>query len=134
MRKLQLLPFTIIVLFGCQKDSIDLGPDYQKMIGNWVSLNQDYPMKICFTEKNIVSISRSIERGVKFKVESISKKTPPNMNGWSVFTIYGNTKKTSTDYILFYSNSTFDTLEIYTGSEIVDQQLYVEFDNKFIRE
>jgi hypothetical protein len=36
--------------------------------------------------------------------------------------------------IIFYSNSTFDTLEIYTGSEIVDQQLYVEFDNKFIRE
>jgi len=134
MRKLQLLLFTIIVLFGCQKDSIDLGPDYQKMIGNWISLNQDYPMKICITAKNKVVIYRSIERGIKFKVNRISKKPTLNLDGWQGFTIYGFYDKTQADQLSFFANPTFDTLEIFTGSEIVDQQLNLEFDNKFIRE
>ena len=134
MRKLQLLLFTIIVLFGCQKDSIDLGPDYQKMIGNWVSLKQDYPMKICITAKNKVVIYRSIERGIKFEVIGIDKKELPELNGWQAFALNGNDNKLDTDYLSFYANPTFDTMEFLTGSEIVDQQLHLEFDNKFIRE
>ena len=134
MRKLQLLLFTIIILLGCQKDSIDLGPDYQKMIGNWISLNQDYPMKICITAKNKVVIYRSMERGIKFEVVSIDKKEFPELNGWQAYALLGNIKKTSTDYLSFYANPTFDTMEFLTGSEIVDQQLNLEFDNKFIRE
>jgi hypothetical protein len=134
MRKLQLLLFTIIILFGCQKDSIDLGPDYQKMIGNWVSLKQDYPMKICITAKNKVVIYRSIERGIKFEVIGIDKKELPELNGWQAYTLIGNLKNTDTDFLGLRANSTYDTMEFLTGSEIVDQQLHLEFENKFIRE
>jgi hypothetical protein len=132
MRKLQLLLFTIIVLFGCQKDSIDLGPDYQKMIGNWISLNQDYPIKICLTAKNKVEIYRSIERGIKFEVISIDKKEFPELNGWQVYRLNGDLK--NSDYLGLRANPTYDTLMFLTGSEIVDQQLHLEFENKFIRE
>jgi len=134
MRSFLLSLSSIVVLFACQKDRVDLGPDYQKMIGNWVSLNQDYPMKICITAKNKVVIYRSIERGITFKIKYIDKKSLPEQNGWQAFALNGDEDKLDTDYLSFLANSSFDTIEFFTASEIVDQQLNLVFDNKFIRE
>lgn len=134
MKKIIFANILIFIFFGCQKDSIDLGPDYQKMIGNWVSINQDYPVKVCITKKNKVIIYRAIERGFRFNVEKINKKSLVELDGWQAYVLHGDYKKTDTEYLGLRANPTFDTLIFLTGSEIVDQQLRLDVDNKFIRE
>ena len=61
----------LLILFSCKKQDVNLGPDFDQIIGKWVSINGDDRIYCNVKKSGVFEIGKSTQRGRKIKFDNI---------------------------------------------------------------
>lgn len=113
-----------LVFFACQKDSIDLGSDYQNIIGVWQENDGEAKSLYEFKKNGKIIFKQGIDRGFSIKIDRfILVKTDP-INGWKRYAVgYKNSIYYHLSYSIAPSNDTIWATGTLLDSNSIQQQL-----------
>lgn len=123
----------LLLVFSCQKDSIDLGPDYHNLIGHWKNINGDLPITITIKKNGQVKVLKSIERGISFRANYLSSDTIEASTS-KQYTLSKDKEINDNYYLKFVKNPNHDTLVFRVGTLIMNSASMYDDDIKFIKD
>lgn len=128
----------LLLVFSCNKDSIDLGPDYHKLIGHWKNINGDENIRLEFSKRGKCTIDREFARGGSLYFNEFEYMGPSD-SGVLLHSFLVKSKKYErfgySDALYIFSNNltNFDTISL-TGFWLIENSTY-QYDNVlFVRE
>lgn len=102
----------IFLLFSCRKNKFIPCEDFEKIVGEWRSINTDFEERISITDRGVISIYPTTERKRRYKTTSCSYiTTSQNLPPYFKFSL-----RNSESNVGLLVNSTFDTIGHYGGA------------------
>jgi hypothetical protein len=133
--RIQIVALLLLILFSCKKEKLEIGEDFDRIIGNWESINGDDKTFIKVKKNGVIVIASSIHRGKKFKVNKsveMSNYSVESGPEWKGFYCY-NEVDLSNQLMYFLKDSNSDTVIFKTGRFIEDFTLIYK-DQFFVRD
>jgi hypothetical protein len=131
--KLLLTVIGLSVLFGCQKPKVDLGPEYQHLIGEWEIVSTDAQlintMRIEFEKNGRVIIENGPQRGWNYRINKYRGTVETIIDGQTVIMVgYGFEKKDNLihSFEVLKKPGQVDTIRLYPSSFVESDTLKSE--------
>jgi hypothetical protein len=132
--RIQIVALVLLILFSCKKEKLELGEDFDRIVGNWESINGNDKTFISIEENGKVKVERSTERGQRFRIEETEENNflkPQIGNNWTA--IICNNSKSYDQIIYFHKNKKSDTIIFWIGDYIHGDTLLNQ-DQFFVRD
>lgn len=118
--KIVYLYFVILIVGSCSKDTNNLGSDFEKLVGTWRNIEGDLPIQILIRKNGKIEVLKSIERGYKFRANYYICDTTGNSSGLNTYLLSENANGIEGRKMVFLAKPNLDTIQIETGTLIVN--------------
>jgi hypothetical protein len=127
--RLSKLIILLLFLNSCQKEKLEIGEDFDRIIGKWSSINGDDKTNVSISESGCIKIVRSTERSEKFAISELIKYNDALLNEtyWTKCLLMN---KSNTERLKFFLNTTADTA-IFTIGIYSENQTYNYYHHQF---
>ena len=124
-----------MILFSCKKQAVDIGPDFDRIIGQWKSVNGDERVYITVKKNGVINISKATQRNKKFKITQLIDEPNVHVNSgmeWKAKFCFNESDLGKSIYY-FHKEGNEDSIIFYIG-DYVENFSFINKDQFFVRD